>query len=148
LRSICSEYGLIRYRLIVEIRWLQALAREPAITDAPALSDDANAFLEQIIEDFDINEGQRVKAIEDTTNHDVKAVEYYLRQKLQNNAELDAINHFIHFACTSEDINNLAYAQMLRDARAHNLLPAIDGLLDELRRMARQYADIAMLSRT
>ncbi len=148
LREICSEYGLIHYRLVVEIRWLQALAREPDVVDVPALSDGANAFLEQLIADFDTNEGQRVKGIEDETNHDVKAVEYYLRQKIKNHTELAAINEFIHFGCTSEDINNLAYAQMLRDARAQNVLPAVDGLIAELKAMATRYADTPMLSRT
>lgn len=148
LRAICSEYGLIHYRLVVEIRWLQALASEPDITDVPALSDEANAYLEQLIKDFDINEGQRVKGIEDKTNHDVKAVEYYLRQKIKNNDELAEFSEFIHFGCTSEDINNLAYAQMLRDARVDNILPSVDGLIAELTHLAQQYAATPMLSRT
>ncbi len=148
LRSICSEYGLIRYRLIVEIRWLQALAVEDAIGDVGPLSDSANAFLDQLITDFDINEGQQVKAIEDTTNHDVKAVEYYLRNKIKNFEEIAHINEFIHFACTSEDINNLAYAQMLRDARDDNLLPAIDRVIEAIGQLAADYADVSMLSRT
>jgi len=148
LRSICSEYGLIRYRLIVEIRWLQALAVEDAIGDVGPLSDSANAFLDQLISDFDVNEGQQVKTIEDTTNHDVKAIEYYLRNKIKNFDEIAHINEFIHFACTSEDINNLAYAQMLRDARDDNLLPAIDGVIDAIARLAADYAEVPMLSRT
>lgn len=148
LRSICSEYGLIRYRLIVEIRWLQALAVEDSIGDVGPLSDSANAFLDQLIADFDINEGQQVKAIEDTTNHDVKAVEYYLRNKIKNFEEIAHINEFIHFACTSEDINNLAYAQMLRDARDDNLLPAVDRVIEAIGQLAADYADVSMLSRT
>lgn len=148
LRRIFSEYGLIRYRLVVEIRWLQALANDPDMTDAPKLSDEADAFLEALITGFDINEGQRIKAIEDETNHDVKAVEYYLRNKTRNNSELSGLSEFIHFGCTSEDINNLAYAQMLRDARADNMLPQLDRLHDEIARLARQYADTPMLSRT
>ncbi|WP_353249596.1 adenylosuccinate lyase [Salinisphaera sp. T31B1] len=148
LRAICSEYGLIRYRLIVEIRWLQALSLEDEIPDVAALSDSAHAFLEQLITDFDINEGQQVKAIEDTTNHDVKAVEYYLRNKIKHIDEIAQLNEFIHFACTSEDINNLAYAQMLRDARDDNLLPAIDRLIDAIAALAGDYADVPMLSRT
>lgn len=148
LRSICSEYGLIRYRLIVEIRWLQALAVEDAIGDVGPLSDSANAFLDQLITGFDVNEGQQVKTIEDTTNHDVKAIEYYLRNKIKNFEEIAHINEFIHFACTSEDINNLAYAQMLRDARDDNLLPAIDGVIDAIARLAAEYAEVPMLSRT
>src|SRR5699024_8732330 len=145
---ICSEYGLIHYRLVVEIRWLQQLAAEPAVVDVPPLSEDANAFLDQLIADFDINEGQRVKSIEDETNHDVKAVEYYLKQKLKNVDNLDNLTEFVHFCCTSEDINNLAYAQMLRDARADNILPAIDRLLAAISALAQQYADTPMLSRT
>src|SRR5699024_2060659 len=148
LRSICSEYGLIHYRLVVEIRWLQQLAAEPEIQDLPSLSDEANAFLDQLITDFDINEGQKVKSIEDKTNHDVKAVEYYLKQKIKNHPELDELSEFIHYGCTSEDINNLAYAHMLRDARADNLLPSIDRLLVEITALAQRYADTPMLSRT
>lgn len=148
LRTICSEYGLIHYRLVVEIRWLQQLALEPAVTDIPVLSDQANEFLDQLIADFDINEGQHVKSIEDKTNHDVKAVEYYLRQKIKNHDELAAYSEFIHFGCTSEDINNLAYAQMLRDARADNVLPSIDRVLAETTALAQRHADVPMLSRT
>ena len=117
LRSICSEYGLIRYRLIVEVRWLQALAAEPEVGDIEPFSAEATEFLDSLVNEFDINEGQQVKSIEDTTNHDVKAVEYYLRNKIKNVEEIAHVNEFIHFGCTSEDINNLAYAQMLRDAR-------------------------------
>jgi len=148
LREICSEFGLIHYRLVVEVRWLQALAAEPEVTDVPPLSADATAYLEQLIADFDVNEGQRVKAIEDETNHDVKAVEYYLRQKIRNSEELAPYSEFIHFGCTSEDINNLAYAQMLRDARTDNILPSIDRLLAELGTLARDQAATPMLSRT
>jgi len=148
LREICSEYGLIRYRLIVEVKWLQALAAEPQIGDIAPFSDDANTFLDSLIADFDINEGQQVKSIEDTTNHDVKAVEYYLRNKIKGVDEIAHVNEFIHFACTSEDINNLAYAQMLHDARKDNLLPAIDGLIDAIGTLAEDYADVSLLSRT
>jgi len=148
LREVCSEYGLIRYRLIIEIRWLQTLAASADIPEVPALSQEAQSVLEQIIEDFNVREGQRVKAIEDQTNHDVKAVEYYLREKIRNTPELVDINQFIHFACTSEDINNLAYALMLRDARQRNLLPAFDELIDNISELAVRYADSAMLART
>lgn len=148
LRAICSEYGLIHYRLVVEIRWLQRLAAEPEIVDVPTLSDEASAFLDQLIANFDINEGQRVKSIEDETNHDVKAVEYYLKQKIKNIEELEGLSEFVHFGCTSEDINNLAYAQMLRDARADNILPGMDRLLVEITALAQRYADTPMLSRT
>lgn len=148
LREICSEYGLIRYRLIVEVRWLQALAANPDVPEVSALSDEASGALNEIISNFSMREGQRVKAIEDTTNHDVKAVEYYLREKIQKNEELSGISEFIHFACTSEDINNLAYAQMLHDARARNLLPAFDKIIEAITGLAKQYAEVAMLART
>jgi len=148
LRSICSEYGLIRYRLIVEVRWLQALAAEPEVGDIEPFSAEATEFLDSLVNDFDINEGQQVKSIEDTTNHDVKAVEYYLRNKIKNVDEIAHVNEFIHFGCTSEDINNLAYAQMLRDARDDNLLPAIDRVIEEISALAEAHADTPMLSRT
>ncbi|WP_423824167.1 adenylosuccinate lyase [Salinisphaera sp. SPP-AMP-43] len=148
LRSMCSEYGLIRYRLIVEVRWFQALAAEPAIPEIGAMSQAANDYLESLIDDFDEGEAEAVKAIERTTNHDVKAVEYYLRDKIEHFDEIAHVNQFIHFACTSEDINNLAYAQMLRDAREHALLPAIDQVIEAIATMADVYSDFAMLSRT
>ncbi len=148
LREICSEFGLIRYRLIVEVRWLQALAANPAMPEVPKLSDEARATLEEIITNFSMREGQRVKAIEDTTNHDVKAVEYYLKEKIKKNEEIADIFEFIHFACTSEDINNLAYAQMLHDARERNLLPAFDQIINAITELATRYADVPMLART
>lgn len=148
LRKVCSEFGLIRYRLIVEIRWLQALAANPGIPEVPALSAAAAESLDALIDDFDVRQGQRVKAIEDTTNHDVKAVEYYLREKIAKNEELANISEFIHFACTSEDINNLAYAQMLHDAREHNLLPGFDQIIEGISQLATRYADVPMLART
>ena len=148
LRSICSEYGLIRYRLIVEIRWFQALANEPAIPEITPMSQAATDYLESIIEDFDEGEAEAVKTIERTTNHDVKAVEYYLRDKIEHFDEIAHVNQFIHFACTSEDINNLAYAQMLRDARDRCVLPRLDQVIEALATMADIYGDYAMLSRT
>jgi len=148
LRPYFSEYGLIRYRLIVEVRWLQALAAEPGIPEVPPLSDDANARLEAIIAAFDVEQAQRVKIIEQTTNHDVKAVEYYIKEKIGNHAELNEVKEFIHFACTSEDINNLAYALMLRDARADVLLPALDKCMGMLATLAKRHAEQPMLSRT
>src|SRR5699024_2320407 len=138
LRAICSEFGLIHYRLVVEIRWLQQLAAEADITDVPTLSDDANELLEQLIRGFDMNESQHVKSIEVETNHDVKAVEYYLKQQVKNHPELYALGKLIQFGCTSEDINNLAYAQMLRDARADNVLPSHDRVLSEVAALAQQ----------
>jgi len=148
LRSIFSEYGLIRHRVLVEIRWLQALSAHPGIKEVPALSGHANNVLNDIIENFNINDAQRVKNIESTTNHDVKAIEYFLKEKTAGNAELEAISEFIHFACTSEDINNLAYALMLREARAQILLPLMDELIHSIMTLAHQYASQAMLSRT
>ena len=148
LRAIFSEYGLIRHRVLVEVRWLQMLAAEPAIEEVPALSDHATHLLENIIERFSEDDAQRVKNIERTTNHDVKAVEYFLKEKITGNSELEQISEFIHFACTSEDINNLAYALMLREARTQCLLPAMDEIIDAITALAKRYAGQPMLSRT
>lgn len=148
LRLIFSEYGLIRYRVLVEIRWLQALAAHPGILEVPPLSASAVARLEAIADGFDANEAQQVKAFEKITNHDVKAVEYYLKAQIKDHPELAAISEFIHFACTSEDINNLAYALMLRDARELVLQPALDKLITSLTDLAHRYADQPMLART
>jgi adenylosuccinate lyase len=148
LRRIFSEFGLIRYRVIVEVRWLQKLAQQAEITEVPALSDSAIEFLNAIIEDFSEEDAARVKAIESTTNHDVKAVEYFLKEQIKDNAELHAINEFIHFACTSEDINNLSYAMMLSEARETSLLGWMDKISASIREMAHSYADMPMLSRT
>jgi adenylosuccinate lyase len=148
LREIFSEYGLIRNRLIVEIRWLEALAAHPGIDEVPELSPAARKRLEQIAAKFDVDEAQRVKAIEDTTNHDVKAIEYYLKEKIGSSRDLAALKEFLHFACTSEDINNLAYALMLKQAREQVLLPALDSLLKLLTDLAKRYGDQPMLART
>lgn len=148
LRPLCSEAGLIRYRALVELRWLAALAAEPAIEELPALSNEARDWLEGLIRDFGPADAERVKAIEATTNHDVKAVEYYLKEKVKDHPELNEKSEFFHFACTSEDINNLAYALMLADTRDQVLLPGVDGLIETLRGMAHAFADIPMLSRT
>ena len=125
LRSIFSEFGLIKYRVTVEVRWLQALSRAEAIAEVPSFSDEANALLDAIVTDFSEADAQRVKDIESTTNHDVKAVEYLLKEKVADNAELNAVNEFIHFACTSEDINNLSHALMLTEARDEVILPTV-----------------------
>ena len=138
LRLIFSEYGLIRYRVEVEVRWLQALAAHPGIPEVPALSASAQQRLTEICDGLDVTEAAKVKAFEKTTNHDVKAVEYYLKQQVASHPELSAISEFIHFACTSEDINNLAYALMLRDARELVLMPALDNITWE--RVAREDA--------
>ena len=148
LRPIFSEYGLIRHRVIVEIRWLQALAAHEGIKEVPVLGGHAERVLNDIIENFSEQDAQRVKNIESTTNHDVKAVEYFLKEKIAGNSELEAISEFIHFACTSEDINNLAYALMLREARNQSLLPLMDDVIRVLRELAQRYADEPMLSRT
>jgi adenylosuccinate lyase len=148
LREIFSEYGLIRQRVKVEVCWLQALAAHAGIPEVPALGAKANELLNQIVDGFDMNEAQRVKAIEDSTNHDVKAVEYYLKERIQSNKELLAISEFFHFACTSEDITNLSYALMLKEARERYLLPTWDEVIGKLRELAHRCAEMPMLSRT
>ena len=148
LRPLVSEYGLIRHRVIVEVEWLQALAAEPAITEVPALSDAAARALSHIALQFNEAAAERIKAIESVTNHDVKAVEYYIKEQLADQPELAGISEFVHFACTSEDINNLAYALMLRSARDEVILPAVDRLIEQLRQQAQAHAEVAMLART
>jgi adenylosuccinate lyase len=147
LRPIFSEYGLIRYRVEVEVRWLQALAAEAKISEVPAFSDAANQLLNSIISDFSEADAQAVKDIEKTTNHDVKAVEYFLKDKIKNNAELNAVSEFIHFACTSEDINNLSYALMLKEGRGL-VLAEIDACIKAISQLAHDSAEQPMLSRT
>ncbi|MBU1191318.1 MAG: adenylosuccinate lyase [Gammaproteobacteria bacterium] len=148
LRPIFSEYGLIRHRVLVEIRWLQALAAHEGIPEVPALSGHATNVLNAIFDNFSEADAQRVKNIERTTNHDVKAVEYFLKEKITGNAELEAVSEFIHFACTSEDINNLAYALMLREARGQVLLPTMDNVINAIVTLAHNNADLPLLSRT
>ena len=148
LRPIFSEFGLIRHRVMVEIRWLQALAAHDAVAEVPPLSDSAKAFLENVIADFTEQDARRVKTIESSTNHDVKAVEYFLKEKISNHEELQKIGEFIHFACTSEDINNLAYALMLNVGRNDILLPEMDEIILTLRAMAMTFAQTPMLART
>ncbi|MEO7148631.1 MAG: adenylosuccinate lyase [Rhodanobacteraceae bacterium] len=148
LRPIFSEYGLIRRRVEVEIAWLLALAAHPGIEELPSFSASAKATLEKIAHDFSVDDTARIKAIEATISHDVKAVEYFIKERLDGPLELARAKEFVHFACTSEDINNLAYALMLRDARATVLLPALDALIDQLRAQAHAHADQPMLSRT
>ncbi len=148
LRALASEYGLIRYRVIVEIAWLRALAAHEGVPEVPRLSAAAEAFLSALAAGFGEADAARVKEIERTTNHDVKAVEYFLKERFAAQPELAAIGEFVHFACTSEDINNLAYALMLRDVRAEVLLPDLDGVIATLGAYAERWADVAMLSRT
>jgi len=147
LRPVFSEFGLIKYRLIVEVRWLQALAANPGVIEVPALSDTANAALETLISDFDESGAQKVKDIEATTNHDVKAIEYFIKDAISSNAELAAISEFVHFACTSEDINNLSHALMLQAGREILLVDA-DAIINKLTEQAHEFADVPMLART
>ena len=148
LRPFFSEFALIRYRILVEAQWLSALAACTELAEVPPLSASAKDFLGRITDDLSIEDAQAVKAIEGTTNHDVKAVEYFLKQKVSGHQELSAAVEFIHFGCTSEDINNLAYALMVRDARNDILLPAVDQMIAILADMADALADRAMLART
>jgi len=148
LRDFFSEYALIKYRVIVEIEWLKALAAEPAIAEVPAFSAEAIALLDGIADHFSVADAERVKTIEATTNHDVKAVEYFLKEKTQASAEIAAVSEFIHFACTSEDINNLSHALMLKGARDAVLLPALEKVIARLTDLAHDLADLPMLSRT
>lgn len=147
LRPVFSEYGLIFHRVLVEIRWLQALSRDNTISEVPTLSSQANECLQKIIDDFCERDALRVKEIESTTNHDVKAVEYYLKEQIADNDELMAINEFIHFACTSEDINNLSHALMLKAGRESLLKPIIE-VTQQIEQMAVDHAGVSMLSRT
>jgi adenylosuccinate lyase len=148
LRAVVSEYGLIRHRILVEVRWLEALSDNPSIEEVPALDQRARDRLDQIVDNFEQADALRVKEIERTTNHDVKAVEYFLKESFGDVASLQKISGFLHFACTSEDINNLAYALMLADARTRCLLPAMDEIIETIREMAHRYASWAMLSHT
>lgn len=143
-----SEYGLIHARVRVEVAWLLHLGEHPAIHEAPACSEDSRAFLESLVRDFSATDAQRVKDIEQTTNHDVKAVEYFIKEKINEIAELAPISEFVHFACTSEDINNLAYALMLGGARQQVLIPAMDELISAVEVLADRYATQPMLART
>ncbi|WP_149193584.1 adenylosuccinate lyase [Luteimonas suaedae] len=148
LRPIFSEYGLIRARVRVEVEWLLALAAHPAIVELPAFDQARRTKLRRLVDDFSVADAARVKEIERTTNHDVKAVEYFIKERLQGQPDLAAALEFVHFACTSEDINNLSYALMLGDARQQVLLPKLDALIEKLRAMAHAHAALPMLSRT
>ncbi|MCL4127563.1 UNVERIFIED_CONTAM: hypothetical protein GTU68_067427 [Idotea baltica] len=148
LRSIFSEYGLLKYRTVVEVRWLQKLAATQSIAEVATLSAEANQFLDNIAANFSEEDAMRIKDIERTTNHDVKAVEYFLKEKVADVPELHAINEFIHFACTSEDINNTSHALMLKEARDTIVLPEIRNVIDAIKALANEYRDIPLLSRT
>lgn len=148
LRPIVSEYALIFYRLHVEIHWLMTLTDNTQITEIAKLTPDEHAFLQQLLENFTENEAEHIKKIEAKTNHDVKAVEYYLREKFETHATLKRLCPFIHFACTSEDINNLAYALMIKKARDTQLVPQLKALIQKIDLFAQNTAELAMLSRT
>ncbi|HMY40923.1 MAG TPA: adenylosuccinate lyase, partial [Marinagarivorans sp.] len=148
LRGIFSEFGLIRARIEVEIRWLSQLANNPAITEIPAFSADTQAFLNNLVAQFSLSDAEKIKKIEATTNHDVKAVEYFIKEAFKGNSELEAINEFVHFACTSEDINNLSHGLMLKAGRDQVLLPAMQEIVHAIAAMAKEYAAVPMLSRT
>jgi adenylosuccinate lyase len=148
LRPIFSEFGLTKYRVTVEVRWLQKLSATEQIAEVPAFSDAANKALDSIVTDFSEQDALRIKKIEATTNHDVKAVEYFLKEKIADNAELNAVTEFIHFACTSEDINNLSHGLMLKECRENVLLPVMDEILAQIKALAVEYKSIPMMCRT
>lgn len=148
LRPIFSEFGLIKFRVIVEVRWLQMLAETGKLPEVPKLSAGALSLLNGIIEKFSLQDAERVKNIEAGINHDVKAVEYFIKERIEGNKELAVISEFIHFGCTSEDINNLAYGMMLQSARQQCVLPALDQIITLLKKLAHDHANLPMLSRT
>jgi adenylosuccinate lyase len=148
LSDYFSEFGLIRYRILVEVEWLKALCAAKALDGIPSLSPATVKQLDAVVRDFSVTDGDAVKQIEARTNHDVKAIEYWLKEKLSDNAEIAGVTRFVHFACTSEDINNLCHALMLRDARAQVMLPAVDALIERLTALAHSTSALPMLSRT
>ncbi|WP_411849190.1 adenylosuccinate lyase [Yersinia ruckeri] len=148
LRAIFSEFGLLKFRVQVEVRWLQKLAACAEIKEVPAFDANANAYLDKIVAEFNEQDALRIKTIERTTNHDVKAVEYFLKEKVASIPALHAVSEFIHFACTSEDINNLSHALMLQTARQDVILPFWRQLIDAIKALAHQYRDLPLLSRT
>src|SRR3954453_3027403 len=148
LHDTFSEFGLIRLRLLVEVEWLKALSRERAIAEVPAFSAQTLEQLDALCTQFSVPDAEAVKQIEARTNHDVKALEYWLKQRLAGNAEVQRVSEFIHFACTSEDINNLSHALMVKRSRADVMLPLLQRIIDKLTAMAHDFAALAMLSRT
>lgn len=147
LRLLCSEYGLMKYRLRIEIAWLIALSEEPLIKEVPKLPTKSKSLLDKLLKNFDFNSAERIKAIEKRTNHDVKAIEYFLKEASEKDTALSKIQEFFHFACTSEDINNLAYALMLKEAR-DVVVPECQAIINKLSKLAKQFANKGMLSRT
>ncbi len=148
LRYIFSEYALMRFRILIEIRWLLTLSRLPELTEVPALSEHLENLLHKIHENFHEEDAARIKNIERSTNHDIKAIEYFIKEKIAGNTDLAAVTEFIHFGCTSDDINNLAYALMLQAARQQVLLPQMDEIIKKIISMAHEYAEFSMLART
>jgi adenylosuccinate lyase len=148
LRPLFSEYALIRFRLLIEIEWLEALAAEPAIGEVPAFSPATVSALDALARKFSESDAEAIKAIEARTNHDVKAIEYFLKERLAGNAEIDRVSEFIHFACTSEDINNLSHALMLQRSREEVMLPALDQVIARLTALAHDLAELPMLAHT
>lgn len=148
LRTMFSEFGLLKFRVTVEVRWLQTMASCAGISEVPTFSHDANAYLDNIVANFSEEDAALIKQIERTTNHDVKAVEYFLKQKIETIPELAAVSEFIHFACTSEDINNLSHGLMLETARQEVLIPYWQQLITVIEGLAKEYRDIPLLSRT
>jgi adenylosuccinate lyase len=148
LRPIFSEYGLMKARVCVELEWLKTLSAEPQITEVPEFSPETLAELDAIMNNFSLENAAEIKTIEATTNHDVKAIEYWLKQRLAHNAEIKQVNEFIHFACTSEDINNLSHALMLSEARDTVLLPKLKEITKKLQQLAHELAEVPMMSRT
>lgn len=148
LRPFFSEYGLLRARVEVELRWLHLLSNNADIREVPKLSSEAESFINDLIDQFSTEDAAEIKEIERTTNHDVKAVEYFIKKKFQANAELNAVSEFVHFACTSEDINNTAYGIMLKRARDQVILPEMDNVIAAIRKLAQQHVDTPMMSRT
>ncbi|MFI0489158.1 MAG: adenylosuccinate lyase [Yersinia sp. (in: enterobacteria)] len=148
LRSIFSEFGLLKFRVKVEVRWLQKLATCAEVKEVPPFDTDANAYLDKMVSAFNEQDAQRIKIIERTTNHDVKAVEYFLKEKVEHIPALHAVSEFIHFACTSEDINNLSHALMLQTARQDVILPMWRQIIDSIKTLAHQHRDVPLLSRT
>ncbi|MDX2349059.1 MAG: adenylosuccinate lyase [Porticoccus sp.] len=148
LRSAFSEFGLIKNRVLVEVRWLQHLAAQPELTEVGPLSSKSNTVLNHLVDNFTEADAERIKEIERTTNHDVKAVEYFIKESIADDPELNAIKEFVHFACTSEDINNLSHGLMLKEGRDQVLLPQAEEIAGQMASMAKAYADVPMLSRT
>ena len=148
LRPIFSEFGLMRFRVQVEIRWLQTLSDQVDIQEVPSLTDEANTVLNQITDTFSEADALRIKEIESTTNHDVKAVEYFIKEKIAGNKALEKVSEFIHFACTSEDINNLSHALMLKESHERIMRPMLVEIINAITVLTVNYADQAMLART